>query len=110
MDATDIETVDIEKSSEESTKIVTPRGRFMRRLMPRKSWHELSPVQKVGNIVTAAIELTLVILALRDLAHRPAEAINGKKRTWAMVTLIQPFGPIIYFIFGRKRAQTPITA
>lgn len=77
--------------------------RFMRRLIPRKRWEDLSPAQKVGNLLMAIVELTLVSLALWDLWHRPAEAINGKKRTWALASLIQPIGPIIYFIFGRKR-------
>ena len=85
----------------------TKRGR---QFMSRRNWKEMSPVQKVGNIVMGAVELVLVTLALWDISHRPDNEINGKKRTWVMASLIQPIGPIIYFIFGRKKAAAPAAA
>jgi hypothetical protein len=85
----------------------TKRGRqFMR----RRSWKDMSPVQKLGNILTGAVELVLVTLALWDISHRPDNEFNGKKRTWVMASLLQPIGPIIYFIFGRKKAAAPAAA
>jgi hypothetical protein len=82
------------------------RGRFSK-LMTRRSWQDLSPVQKSANIIMALVEIVLVSLALRDIAHRPESEINGKKRTWVLTSLIQPVGPIIYFIFGRKSSKAP---
>jgi hypothetical protein len=76
----------------------------------RRSWKEMSPVQRVTNIVFAIVELALTGWALWDIRHRREEQINGKKRTWAMASLIQPFGPVVYFIFGRKRADRPVGA
>lgn len=81
-----------------------------RRFMARRNWKEMSPVQKVGNVLMGAVELVLVTLALWDLSHRPDNEINGKKRTWMMASLIQPVGPIIYFMFGRKKATAPEAA
>ena len=81
-----------------------------RQIMSRRNWKEMSPVQKVGNVLMAAVELVLVTLALWDISHRPDNEINGKKRNWVMASLIQPVGPIIYFMFGRKKATAPTAA
>lgn len=81
-----------------------------RQLMSRRNWKEMSPVQKVGNVLMGAVELVLVTLALWDISHRPDNEINGKKRNWVMASLIQPVGPIIYFMFGRKKATAPTAA
>ena len=81
-----------------------------RRFMARRNWKEMSPVQKVRNVLMGVVELVLVTLALWDISHRPDNEINGKKRTWVMASLIQPVGPIIYFIFGRKKAAAPAAA
>lgn len=78
----------------------------LRQFKARKGWRDLSPVQKIANIGMAAIELVLTSLALWDIAHRPATEINGKKRTWVMASFIQPLGPVIYFLFGRKKGTT----
>jgi hypothetical protein len=85
----------------------TKRGR---QFMSRRNWKEMSPVQKVANVLVGAVELVLVTLALWDISHRPDNEINGKKRTWVMASLIQPIGPIIYFMFGRKKAIAPVAA
>ena len=81
-----------------------------RRFMMRRNWKEMSPVQKGRNLFMGALELVLVTLALWDISHRPDNEINGKKRTWVMASLIQPIGPIIYFMFGRKKAAAPVAA
>lgn len=80
------------------------------RIKFRKSWRELSPVQKTLNIVMGVVEIVLVSLALRDIARRPGSEINGKKRTWVLTSMIQPIGPIIYFAFGRKKSKGPAEA
>ena len=96
-----------EVKTEVSEMKATKHGR---RFMRRRSWKDMSPVQKVGNVLIGAVELVLVTLALWDISHRPDNEINGKKRTWVMASLIQPVGPIIYFIFGRKKAAAPAAA
>jgi len=69
----------------------------------QKSWADRSPAEKAASIVLGVVNIILVVLALLDLRRRPASEINGRKWFWVIVALIQPFGPIAYFIFGRKR-------
>ena len=88
-----------EKVSSNQAPQPTKTGRVWR----RRTWKEMSPVQRVTNVVFGVVELILAGWALWDIRQRPAEQINGKKRTWLMASLIQPFGPLIYFIFGRKQ-------
>ena len=71
----------------------------------RRSWREMSSAQKAANIVLAVVESILTAWALLDIKNRPEGQINGKKRIWVMTSFIQPVGPIIYFIFGRKREE-----
>ena len=47
------------------------------------------------------LELVLVFVALRDLTRR--DRVNGPKWLWALIiVLIQLFGPILYFVIGRR--------
>jgi predicted ABC-type exoprotein transport system permease subunit len=49
------------------------------------------------------LQLILVIIALIDWTR--AEQTNGSKWIWLLIILfISLFGPILYFIFGRRRA------
>jgi hypothetical protein len=49
------------------------------------------------------INLTLMILTIRDIRRRSDEEINGKRKLWMMAAFAPPIGPIAYFLFGRKR-------
>ncbi len=70
----------------------------------KRSWGELSSLQKAMLIVAGVVELLLLVAALVDLRRRPAEQIRGSKRVWALVAFINYVGPVTYFIVGRKRA------
>ncbi|HLR64719.1 MAG TPA: PLD nuclease N-terminal domain-containing protein [Pseudogracilibacillus sp.] len=49
------------------------------------------------------IQLILMIVALVDLVK--SSEVNGPKGLWVIVIIfINVFGPIIYFIFGRKQS------
>jgi hypothetical protein len=77
-----------------------------------KKWDTLTRSQKIITIVSTSvsgvIQLTLMILAWRDLRRRPAEQIRGgKKWVWVLVSLMDYVGPLAYFIFGRKPASQP---
>lgn len=69
----------------------------------KRTFKELSTGAQIGVIVTAIIELTLTIAALRDLQKRPAEQVKGSKKLWALASLINISGPIAYFLFGRRK-------
>jgi hypothetical protein len=69
----------------------------------KKTWAELPPPAKFGTIVAAAVQLSLLIAAQRDISRRPAGEIRGSKALWRAVTLINFIGPGSYFTFGVRR-------
>ncbi|RKR12515.1 hypothetical protein [Arthrobacter oryzae] len=77
----------------------------MHMMHPRKkSWKELPPRAKVGTIVGAIVQLSLLFAAQRDISRRPAVEIRGSKAMWRVATLVNFIGPGCYFTFGIKRA------
>jgi hypothetical protein len=71
----------------------------------RKHWKDLSPWQRIGIFVGVSIQISLLVSALWDIRRRPAEQIRGPKPLWAVVAFVNYFGPIAYFLFGRKPAS-----
>ncbi len=66
-----------------------------------KKWKDLTPTQRAFIVVGAVVQLTLLAMAQRDIANRPAEQIRGPKWLWRIVTLVNFVGPIAYFCCGR---------
>jgi hypothetical protein len=66
-------------------------------------WKDLTDAQKFAFGFLGAVELILLIAALCDIRRRPAEEIHGSKRMWTGLAFIEFFGPIAYFLFGRRR-------
>lgn len=62
----------------------------------------LTPGQRRLVIVLAAVQFTLAGFAWTDLALRPAEAINGRKRLWACLIAVNFVGPLAYLRWGRR--------
>jgi len=63
----------------------------------------LSRTQQTALIGLGAVEVALLVAALVDIRRRPAEEINGTKRAWRLVSLVNLVGPLAYFTFGRRR-------
>ncbi|MFB0837678.1 MULTISPECIES: PLD nuclease N-terminal domain-containing protein [unclassified Arthrobacter] len=72
----------------------------------KKTWKEMSPGRKVGTILTAIVQVSLLVAAQRDISHRPADQINGPKAAWRAASFVNFIGPMGYFIFGRKHSAT----
>jgi hypothetical protein len=71
----------------------------------RKRWQDLSPRTRRLIIAGGAVEGSLKIAALIDLARRPSSRIRGSKLGWAVaITLVNSAGavPIAYFTRGRR--------
>jgi len=68
----------------------------------KKKWSDLTPTQQKALIAGGAVEVVLTTIALRDLARRPASEVRGRKWQWVLSFVVQPFGPISYFLAGRK--------
>jgi hypothetical protein len=69
--------------------------------MERKRWQDLTPQQRAGTIVMTVLQLALLAAAQIDISRRPEEQIRGTKSMWRMISFINYFGPIAYFLFGR---------
>jgi hypothetical protein len=69
----------------------------------KKSWRDLSTKQKAMMMAGGAVNLTLLIAAQRSLAKTPDAQIRGKKALWRAASFINFFGPVSYFVFGRRR-------
>ena len=53
-------------------------------------------------VVLAAIELVLTTVALRDLATRDRTLVRGPRWVWRLACFVQPVGPILYLLVGRR--------
>ncbi len=71
--------------------------------MTRKSWSDLTSRQRMSAAIGITVQVLLLAAAQWDISRRPADRINGPKRLWRAVTLINFLGPIAYFVFGIKR-------
>jgi hypothetical protein len=69
----------------------------------KKQWSDFTPRQQQAIVVGAILELVLTTLALRDLLRRPRQEVRGWKLFWVTMSVVQPFGPILYFLVGRRR-------
>src|SRR6476646_6267114 len=99
MDSSETGMASMDKSSGQSAKGKPPGHR--RRGAPRKKWKDLSSAQRTSIVAQVAIQCALLIWALWDISHRPANKIKGDKRLWTLAAFVQPVGPIAYFLFGR---------
>ena len=60
-------------------------------------------VRKSPPGIGGLINLALMIWMIWDLRHRSDEELNGKRKLWMMAAFVTPIGPIVYFIYLRRR-------
>ncbi|MBI4940974.1 MAG: PLDc N-terminal domain-containing protein [Actinobacteria bacterium] len=70
--------------------------------MRARSWSDLSRWQRAGILTLGSVELALTATAAVDLWSRPRTEVNGVKARWWPVLLIQPVGPVVYLLRGRR--------
>ncbi|GAA2319340.1 hypothetical protein GCM10010149_84980 [Nonomuraea roseoviolacea subsp. roseoviolacea] len=68
-------------------------------------WDELSKRRQAVLLTLASVELALTATAVADLAFRPRDDVRGRKGLWWAGILVQPFGPIAYLLWGRRRPR-----
>ena len=73
-----------------------------------RKWNELSPGARrvVVVVVGGSVEAVLKVVALADLARRPAAQVRGPKWRWALaIVVVNAFGavPLAYFRWGRRQ-------
>ena len=69
-------------------------------------WDQMSTRSKVLTMLLVSLQVSLAVSAWTDLARRPAEQVNGKKRWWAIGIAVDFIGPLAYFWRGRRRSTT----
>ncbi|MCD4853405.1 PLDc N-terminal domain-containing protein [Arthrobacter sp. AK01] len=69
----------------------------------KKSWRDMSKGQRISVVVSGVLNLALLVAAQRSIAKTPDSNIRGKKAVWRAVSFINFFGPVSYFLFGRRR-------
>lgn len=69
----------------------------------RVQWKDLSATQQKALVATGAFQITLTVLALRDIARRPARLIRGSRTAWTLASFVNFIGPLAYFAFGRRK-------
>jgi hypothetical protein len=62
------------------------------------------PARKSPPGIGGLINLALMVWMIWDLRHRSDEELNGKRRLWMLAAFAPPIGPIVYFIYLRRRA------
>jgi hypothetical protein len=94
----------VESVAMEPEAMDNPTGGTCRRKKVR--WADLSPQVRVVIVLGGIAELVMTTIALADLARRPSRQVRGAKPFWVATFTIQPFGPVLYFLLGR-RSTTP---
>lgn len=68
-----------------------------------KRWQDLTGLQKFSIVLLSIVQFALLAAALWDIRQRSADQINGSRQLWTAAVFLNFFGPIAYFIWGRKR-------
>lgn len=74
--------------------------------MAGRTVHDLDPRLRSVLLVLGVAEGVLKLVALIDLARRPADQVHGPKPVWALlITLVNSVGavPVAYILLGRAR-------
>jgi len=71
--------------------------------MSKKSWSDLTATQRRLVVTGGVVQVTLQVVALRDLRRRSATEIRGPRWMWVCASFINTAGPIAYFLLGRRR-------
>jgi len=71
----------------------------------KKSWRDMSKGQRISVLLSGALNLALLAAAQRSIGRTPDSQIRGKKAIWRAVSFINFFGPVSYFLFGRRRGD-----
>lgn len=72
-------------------------------MIEKKRWEDLTVQQRTAISIMGTLQVTLLVAALLDMWRRPPEQIQGNRVAWSFIALINFFGPIAYFLFGRRK-------
>ena len=70
--------------------------------MEKKTWADLTQMQRRAIIAGGALEAVMTTYAVVDLARRPKSEVRGPKLLWPLAFVVQPVGPLLYLFWGRR--------
>ena len=70
--------------------------------MAKKRWSELSAGQRRGVMLSAVVQVTLLIAALVDIWRRPEEEVRGSKLLLTAAAVVDFIGPLSDFRIGGR--------
>lgn len=73
--------------------------------MAKRRFSDLSPRNQKLIIALGSVQVALNLAAQVDISRRPASQLRGSKTKWRLVSLINIFGPLTYFRWGRLPTQ-----
>lgn len=62
---------------------------------------ELSGPARAATAATGLLQVAMLVAAQVDIARRRDAQLNGPRRAWQAVTLINVVGPLAYWRWGR---------
>ena len=71
--------------------------------MPKRKLSDLTPGQKKSLGLAGVVQVGLALAALVDIWRKPADQVRGNRIAWSMACGINFFGPLAWFMFGRRR-------
>ena len=74
----------------------------------KQRWKDLTASQRALLVAATVVQLTLLVIAQKDLGDRTADGLRGPKLLWRMAVLVNFVGPIAYFVFGIRRNRAAI--
>jgi hypothetical protein len=75
----------------------------------KKSWRDMSKGQRIAVLLIGTAQMALLGAAQRSISKTPAAEIRGSKAMWRALAFINFFGPVSYFLFGRRRVTSGVT-
>lgn len=70
----------------------------------KRRFADLSPASRAVLTALGVVQVGLLVAAEADLARRPAAQVRGSKTGWRLISLVNVFGPLAYFRWGRRPA------
>ena len=68
----------------------------------RTKFSDLTPGRRALVLLLGVLQLGLLISAQLDIQRRRPDEVRGPKVWWRVICLINFFGPVSYFRWGRR--------
>jgi hypothetical protein len=73
--------------------------------MTKRRFSDLSPRRRMLLVALGAVQISLNLAAQIDISRRSPSEVRGSKIGWRLVSLVNIFGPVAYFRWGRVPKQ-----